>query len=70
MDTLDLIQAIANKEPVESERIFNELMADRIANKIEDRKGEIASTLFNGRKELEASIDDYSESAHDASEGL
>jgi hypothetical protein len=70
MDTLDLIQAIANKEPVESERIFNELMADRIANKIEDRKAEIASDLLNGRRELEASVDDYTGSADDASEGL
>ena len=70
MDTLDLIQAIANKEPVESERIFNELMADRIANKIEDRKAEIASDLLNGRRELETSVDDYTGSADDASDGL
>lgn len=56
-NTIDLIQAIANKEPVESERVFNQIMSDRIAAKIEDRKAEIASNLFTGRQELEAAID-------------
>ncbi len=55
--TLDLIQSIVNKEPVESERMFQELMADRIASAIEDKKQEVASTMFASRQELEASID-------------
>ena len=67
--TIDLIQAIANKEPVESERVFNQIMSDRIAAKIEDRKAEIASSLFAGREQLEAAVNDDLGSDHDASEG-
>lgn len=70
MDTLDLIQSIADKDAMQSERIFNELMADRIADKIEDRKNEIASRLFASRAELEASVDEYNESAENASERI
>ena len=57
-NTIDLIQAISNREPVESERIFNQIMSDRIAAKIEDRKVDIASNLFAGRQELELAIEE------------
>lgn len=56
--TLDLIKSIVSSEPVESERMFQELMADRIAAAIEDKKQEVASTMFASREELEASIDE------------
>jgi len=66
--TIDLIQAIADKEPVEAERVFNQIMSDRIAAKIEDRKVDMAQSLFSGREELEAAVDDYQGSDQDASE--
>jgi hypothetical protein len=66
--TIDLIQAIANKEPVEAERMFNQIMSDRIAAKIEDRKVDIAQSLFANRQDLESAVDDYHGSDQDASE--
>lgn len=55
--TLELIQAINSKEPIEAERVFNTIMADRIADKIEDMKLDVAKNFFNARQDLEDSID-------------
>lgn len=56
--TLELIQAIHSKEPVEAERVFSTIMADRIADRIEDMKQDVAKSMFSAREELEASIDE------------
>lgn len=55
--TLDLIQAIHGKEPIEAERVFTTIMADRIADRIEDMKLDVAKNFFSKREELEAAVD-------------
>lgn len=42
----DLIQAIASKDIVKAKNFFNEAMKEKVANIIEQRKVEIASSVM------------------------
>lgn len=43
----DLLNAAALQKPVEFQDAFNDLVLDRIKSAVEDRKIEIAQTLYN-----------------------
>lgn len=43
----DLINFSSNQKPLEFETTFKEILQDRIANAIENKKIEIASKMFN-----------------------
>jgi hypothetical protein len=44
---IELIDAIADDNAVESEKIFNSIMADKISDRLQDYRQEVASTFFN-----------------------
>ena len=43
----DLVAAATQETPVEFENIFNDLIVDRLQNAVENRKTEMAQTMFN-----------------------
>jgi hypothetical protein len=43
----DLVAAATQETPVEFENIFNDLIVDRLQNAVENRKAEMAQTMFN-----------------------
>jgi hypothetical protein len=43
----DLVINAIEKKPVEFETTFNNIIVDRISSAIEDRKMELAQTMFN-----------------------
>lgn len=49
--TLDLVNYAIDKQPDQFRTAFNELIADKIANAIEARKQEIASTYLSDDEE-------------------
>lgn len=70
----DLINFSSNQKPLEFETTFKEILQDRIANAIENKKTEIASKMFNAPEvesdeeeleqedqELETEVDSESE---------
>ena len=62
--TLDLVSNIVDKKPAEVEQNFNELISNRIRQVLDDRKMELASTLFTGEEQPETSEgDDNNENA-------
>jgi ribosomal protein L9 len=42
-----LIDAIADNNAVESEKIFNSIMADKIADRLQDYRQDVAANMFN-----------------------
>lgn len=59
----DLINAIANKNPLESDKILQDLILARINDKVEARKEEIRSSIINPIKDEES----YEETTEDDS---
>lgn len=47
MSTLDLITAIINKDAVATETAFNDAMAEKISDRLEDMRTNIAQSMFN-----------------------
>lgn len=43
----DLISNAADQQPIEFENAFNSLVVDRIRSAVENRKQEIATSMFN-----------------------
>jgi hypothetical protein len=43
----DLIDTIVDENPVQSEKTFNDVMSDRIADRLQDYRQAIADTFFN-----------------------
>ena len=43
----DLIDSIVDENPVQSEKTFNDVMSDRIADRLQDYRQAIANTFFN-----------------------
>jgi len=62
MSTRDLINAIAAGEAIEIENAFNLTMAEKISSRIEDKRIEVAQSLFNVQPE-EISTEDSVELA-------
>ena len=48
----DLISAAAEQKPSDFGDIFNDLIVDRLGSAIEDKKMEIARSMFNNSEEL------------------
>ena len=51
MSTKDLINAIVTGDAIEIENTFNAVMAEKISGAIEDRRMEVAQTLFSAKEE-------------------
>lgn len=65
----DLIQAIASKDIVKAKNFFNEAMKEKVANIIEQRKVEIASSvMIEGEEKHQDEDEDDDESEDDESE--
>jgi hypothetical protein len=55
MDNINaLIDAIADNNAVESEKIFNSIMADKIADRLEDYRQDVAASMFNTPEDEES----------------
>lgn len=52
-DIRDLIDSIIDENPVESEKIFSNLMTNRIADRIDVQRQEVANSYFNPVAEVE-----------------
>lgn len=53
MSTRDLINAIAAGDAIEIENAFNSTMAEKISSRIEDKRIEVAQTLFAAEETIE-----------------
>jgi replicative superfamily II helicase len=42
----DFVNSVVQKTPVRSEQLFKEIMAEKILNRLSERRAEIAQTLF------------------------
>ena len=62
----DLINHSVNKQPVEFEQVFNSLIADRLAAAVENKKVEVAQSMFNPQNDAEE--DDVELDAEDNTE--
>jgi len=49
--TDDLVKFSLNQQPIEFENAFNSLMVDRLAIAINDKKTEMAQTIFRDQEE-------------------
>lgn len=49
----DLVDAIIDDNAVDSEKVFNDIMADRLYDRIEDYRQDVADSYFNPVKETE-----------------
>jgi hypothetical protein len=49
--TDDLVKFSLNQQPIEFENAFNSLMVDRLATAINDKKTEMAQTIFRDQEE-------------------
>jgi len=56
MSTLDLVQAIINKDATGIESAFNDAMAEKISARLDDRRNDIAQSMFN--QETEVSVEE------------
>lgn len=45
----NLIDSIVNDDAVESQKIFNSIMADKIADRLQDYKKEVSTSFFNSQ---------------------
>ena len=43
----DLIDSIVDENPIHSEKTFNDIMSDKIADRLQDYRQAIADTFFN-----------------------
>jgi hypothetical protein len=50
-----LIDAIVDNNSIESEKVFNSIMADKISNRLQDYRQEVATKFFNTPEAEEAS---------------
>lgn len=57
MSTLDLVAAIINKDATAIETEFNTAMAEKISNRLEDMRSDIAQTMFK-QQEPEAAVEE------------
>ena len=53
----DLIGFAANQNPVEFQNTFNDIVADRIAQAVADRKVELAQNVFNDAPKQEEPVE-------------
>lgn len=44
---MELIDTIVSDNAVDSEKVFNSIMADKIADRLQDYRKEVASNFFN-----------------------
>lgn len=44
--TKDLINAIVNDKPVDAKNTFDELVGDRVAERLQDMRVQVAQTMF------------------------
>jgi hypothetical protein len=51
MPTLDLIYAAATQDSQGTEQVFNDLMKERISAIIQDKREQLAKSLFNSAPE-------------------
>ena len=49
----DLISLSYEQKPIEFQNAFNSLMSDRIASAINDKKIEVAQSMYNDHEEVE-----------------
>lgn len=67
----DLINHSINKQPVEFEQVFSSLIGDRLAAAVENKKLEVAQSMFNPQDNSEVEdqpeqdTEDYSEEEQD-----
>lgn len=54
---IELIDAIVDDNAVESEKMFNSIMADKIADRLQDYRKEVAATFFNQGAEAEVEVE-------------
>jgi ribosomal protein L9 len=47
MDIRDFINSTVNEKPVEAAKVFSSLMADKIVSALNDKKIEVAKSIFN-----------------------
>ena len=59
----NLMTNIVNQQPIESTLAFNELMIDKLNTYINDRKMEIAQTMFNGGTQDPTEVETNGETA-------
>jgi hypothetical protein len=52
--TETLLQSIIDQKPLETQRIFDALVTDKISDKLDDYKSQLANEKFGGEKEEEA----------------
>ena len=58
----DLIDFAIDKKPVEFQQTFNDIVTDRLAQAIDDRKVDIATHMFNEPEDVEPKeVDDTPE---------
>lgn len=53
----DLISLSYEQKPIDFQQAFDSLMLDRISKAVENRKVEIASSMFNDQEEIESEED-------------
>ena len=54
----DLIDAIVDENSVNSEKIFNGIMADKLADKIDTYRQDVANSFFNPVEEVEEVVEE------------
>lgn len=52
MSTLDLVQAIINKDATSIETAFNDAMAEKIAASLDDKRSDVAQSMFKEPEEV------------------
>lgn len=50
----DLVDAIVDDNAIGSEKVFNDIMADRLYDRIEDYRQDVANNYFNPTAEQES----------------
>lgn len=57
----DLVKFSYNQKPVDFEAAFNSLIADRITSAVDNKKIEVAHTMFNPAEDINTEQDSESE---------
>jgi len=60
----NLIDAIVDDNAVDSEKHFNSLMADKIADRLQDYRKEVAASFFNPQVEEQETEENATEYIH------
>ena len=66
----DLVAAAAEQKPTEFQELFNKMMADRIAVAVDDRKIELAQSMFTAPDEVEAPVEEPDEAGEEPGEDV